>query len=609
MSFALSTGNTVYASASASITSQTDTTATVKVTASAYLTNGWVEASGVIASIYIDGALRSSQTVLGNGTYYQASYGTKSVSYSMAIGKTTEARDVAWTVQFWKVASGSITTVGQANTGKVSVAKKTSYSVTFDANGGTAAPDAQTKWYSEDLELSSTAPTRTGHVFQGWATSADAESAEYAAGAVYTENAALSLYAVWEAEEYAVTFDANGGDGAPSAVVKTYGVDLTLPTAIPTRTNYNFLGWATSDSAAVAEYAAGGTFAANAATTLYAVWELAYWSPKIIGLTADRCDSDGTHNDYGTYVMVSFDWETCQILGDNEAASCVISAGGESEPISISGTGGTVAVVVGGSLSVDSQHSVAVTLADSMGGTAARGVIVLKADFPMDFKAGGTGAAFGKSAELDALDVNWEAVFRKGVIVGDPDGDHRVITEKGPLGVEYGGTGATSAAEAIASLGIDEMIESVKSKTWVFGIRARGAGEVQSGTVTAGWQGTTAGSVLLAGTDGWSDYLTVNTLSYTLSKPGVYRCVFRFHGGLGAAGRLGAAWFNGEDEVASDWAYMSSTQYCTVVTELIVNVDEDGYTITPKVYAGNTTYKKFTGGQCTNFTIEYLGEL
>ena len=73
--------------------------------------------------------------------------------------------------------------------------------------------------------------------------------------------------------KYTVTYNANGGSGAPAAQTKYYGKDLTLSTAKPARTNYTFLGWATGSGAAKAEYQPGGAYAKNANVTLYAVWK------------------------------------------------------------------------------------------------------------------------------------------------------------------------------------------------------------------------------------------------------------------------------------------------------------------------------------------------
>ena len=70
------------------------------------------------------------------------------------------------------------------------------YTVSYNANGGSGAPDAQTKDGGIDLTLSSTQPTRDGYTFAGWATSADGAVA-YSAGGSYTTNDDIVLYAQW----------------------------------------------------------------------------------------------------------------------------------------------------------------------------------------------------------------------------------------------------------------------------------------------------------------------------------------------------------------------------------------------------------------------------
>ena len=162
----------------------------------------------------------------------------------------------------------------------VTVPAWTSYTVKYNANGGSGAPSSQTKWKDQTLKLSTTKPTRTGYTFQGWATSASG-SVAYASGANYTANASVTLYAVWKAITYTVKYNANGGSGAPSNQTKTYGKTLTLGSTIPTRTSiedngtlteYTFKGWATSATSTSVAYKAGASYTANAAVTLYAVW-------------------------------------------------------------------------------------------------------------------------------------------------------------------------------------------------------------------------------------------------------------------------------------------------------------------------------------------------
>lgn len=83
--------------------------------------------------------------------------------------------------------SNTLYAVWQANT----------YTIKYNANGGSGAPSNQTKTHNKTLILSSTKPTRTNYNFEGWSTSSTATSAKYLAGGSYTDNKAATLYAVW----------------------------------------------------------------------------------------------------------------------------------------------------------------------------------------------------------------------------------------------------------------------------------------------------------------------------------------------------------------------------------------------------------------------------
>ena len=150
------------------------------------------------------------------------------------------------------------------------------YTIRYDANGGTGAPASQTKTYGVPLPLSAVKPTRAGYEFLGWATSRNATVSEYAPGERYTDEAGVTLYAVWRyiPKTYEVKYDANGGGNTPASQTKTEDVTLILTSTIPTRYGYTFKGWATSSSATSADYQAGGSYTANESVTLYAVWAI-----------------------------------------------------------------------------------------------------------------------------------------------------------------------------------------------------------------------------------------------------------------------------------------------------------------------------------------------
>ena len=149
------------------------------------------------------------------------------------------------------------------------------YTVRYNANGGFGAPSAQTKKQNITLVLSSVKPQRNGYAFCGWATTPTAAAPEYAPGDSYTEDKNITLYAVWRysPKTYTVSYDANGGSGAPANQTKKHGQNLILTVAIPTRPNHVFLGWAADSSATSIAYAPGATYTAEEDVTLYAVWQ------------------------------------------------------------------------------------------------------------------------------------------------------------------------------------------------------------------------------------------------------------------------------------------------------------------------------------------------
>lgn len=99
---------------------------------------------------------------------------------------------------------------------------------------------------------------------------------DYYAGLADYDGETVTLHAAWlEKDRYTINYDANGGMGAPSVAQAHEGETIVLSSALPTRNNYTFLGWATTATAATAEYLPGGKFTmGSSVVTLYAVWKL-----------------------------------------------------------------------------------------------------------------------------------------------------------------------------------------------------------------------------------------------------------------------------------------------------------------------------------------------
>ena len=147
----------------------------------------------------------------------------------------------------------------------------TTYTITFNANGGSVSPTSAATGADGKLSALPT-PTRDGYIFDGWYTSASGGQ-QVTTATVFTADA--TVYAQWMKKEdpkpiYTITFNANGGSVSPaSATTETDGRLASLPT--PTRDGYTFIGWYISASGGK-QVTTATVFTAN--TTIYAAWTI-----------------------------------------------------------------------------------------------------------------------------------------------------------------------------------------------------------------------------------------------------------------------------------------------------------------------------------------------
>lgn len=164
-------------------------------------------------------------------TYTRIYAGNKIGSTNPVIGNAPYAHALAYDV--FRV------TVGEAKP------PATTVTIAFDANGGDASsmPGSQDKVVGEDLTLPTSTPARPDTTAPG----------------------------------YTVSYDANGGSGAPSAQTATV------------TTSYSFTGWNTLQDGTGDPYEAGGTYSADADATLYAQWSAtAVAQPLVVAGTPVR---------------------------------------------------------------------------------------------------------------------------------------------------------------------------------------------------------------------------------------------------------------------------------------------------------------------------------
>lgn len=163
------------------------------------------------------------------------------------------------------------------------------YTVSYNANGGSGAPSSQTKIQDADMTVTTAKPYRAHYVFKGWASSRTATAAQYQPGGVYTKNAKITLYAVWEPETYTVDFDVNGGIGFLESETVTYGNTIKMPNSIVKEYSY-LIGWSADKNDSNVEYALGLDHEIKSNMTLYAIWGNAAWNSEV----SESIDGKGT---------------------------------------------------------------------------------------------------------------------------------------------------------------------------------------------------------------------------------------------------------------------------------------------------------------------------
>ena len=171
--------------------------------------------------------------------------------------------------------------------------------LSFDANGGENAPEpiihvvGSAESGELGVEIPEQEPNRDYYTFLGWGETPDAtkndklykHDAEKAGRRDIPVTKDTTLYAVWE-RNYQIQYDANGGSNAPAPTVllsqtKTgtdkngnpvYTGNAFITSQIPSRSGYDFKGWATSRRGTAAYFAGDEVEISGGNVTLYAVW-------------------------------------------------------------------------------------------------------------------------------------------------------------------------------------------------------------------------------------------------------------------------------------------------------------------------------------------------
>lgn len=221
---------------------------------------------------------------------------------------------------------------------------------------------------------------------------------------------------------HTVSFNANGGSGAPGNVTKWWGESLTIPNTKPTRANHTFLGWSETADGTV-QYQPGQSYVGTSDSnyTLYAVWKLNSLPPTISSYYAYRCDAAGNAQDDGTYVRHVAVWHVDTAHDtSNQCTSLKFgykdSSGWHDYDVVVasSGTSGTSSILPGG-YQASSTYELRCTLTDKHA-TVQSFTTVGPAAFILDFSADGKGIGIGQAAPNAGTNVYGNPLNLNGTV-------------------------------------------------------------------------------------------------------------------------------------------------------------------------------------------------
>lgn len=298
-------------------------------------------------------------TIYGNTTNHWRCYintWSSEDGVSVSAGLTVGIQDCGWGFQIWTGIIGTANANGASN----------SVNTSFNTSTGS--------WSTKDITSTSQRFAKGHSAYNVTLSGSVVNQSGYMNG---TSSASQTI-TIPALASHTVSFNANGGTGAPGSQTKWYGTVLTLSTTKPTRTNYEFLGWSTSVTGTV-DYQPGGQYGADANVTLYAVWKLLYVPPKFTNGLAIRTNSitSTTVDHSGGYCYASFTYKVdTTIYPSNVAKSivCKYYQNGSSTGVTVTPTGdlnkasGTVNIHF--QASINSVYYIECVLTDTKDGTA-----------------------------------------------------------------------------------------------------------------------------------------------------------------------------------------------------------------------------------------------
>lgn len=218
--------------------------------------------------------------------------------------------------------------------------------------------------------------------------------------AARVDGAVPSTWGIYVQTKSKATLTINGAAGSYGSTISSYSITGGGYTSTASSFTTGFLNTSGTITFTATVTDSRGRVSAAATVSISVV---AYSPPSFASYLSQRCLSNGTANEDGTYIrgMVSYSYASCSSKNTITCATYYKKASDTAwTNASAAFSSGTAFTFGGGKISTETSYDIKYTLTDAFT-TIAIQDIVSTAAVVMDFKKGGKGVAVGKVSEVD----------------------------------------------------------------------------------------------------------------------------------------------------------------------------------------------------------------
>lgn len=368
-----------------------------------------------------------SGTFVMNGTYRGSSVGTMTVNQTITLPTIPRSSSltVPTTINTGATLSGTVTPSSSAFNHKV-------YLKTGSTTRNTISLAAGTTTFSDVIEHSWFPSSTSGTLTVVLETYNGATLVASTSKSV-TANVPTSIVPSVSALT-ATVVDGKGGyyvqnkSKVTLAATATAGTGASIKSYAFSGTNMSASGTTASATSSVLQYSGAKTYTVTVTDTRgrtasknVSITVQPYAAPTISSISVQRCTSNGTIDENGTYAYVTVNSSYSTINGAN-TRTVVLTNSANSTATTVqatSNTNGSWSGVYGSGFAVGTTYTITATIKDTAySATATKSGTLKAASRPMNIKSNGKGIGFGKMAETDnLLDVQWNERVRGALSV------------------------------------------------------------------------------------------------------------------------------------------------------------------------------------------------